>query len=197
MKLNRFILLLTFTLSLLTFNRSQACQCPITKLSIEECDKYDIIFRGRIVKDSINNKKGQVLFEVTELYKGVISSRFKLYYELDGDCAQGFMAGEEWIIYTTYKQANVGNMDWCSRSRKYFKNEKLDFYTVTYGNDYDTELKFLREKIGLHKPLKAEEAKPDWQGNQIPTQTEFVVYLLISIVAVVLFIYLFKRFFKW
>jgi hypothetical protein len=173
-----------------------ACQCPLTKLSSEECNKYDIIFRGRIVKDSVNGKRGEALFEVTELYKGVVSGSFRLSYELDGDCAQGFMVGEEWIIYTTYKQANVGNMDWCSRSRKYFKNEKLDFYAVTYGNDYDTELKFLRNNLGLHKPLAAPEAKPDWQGNQIPTQTEFIVYLLLSIAGVVGFIFLVKKFLK-
>lgn len=196
MKLKHFILLITSSFVLLTSNFASACQCPITKLSLEECDKYDIIFRGRIVKDSINNKRGEVLFEVSELYKGVVAAQFRVSYELDGDCAQGFMAGEEWIIYTTYKQANVGNMDWCSRSRKYFKNEKLDFYTVTYGNDYDDELKFLREKLGLHKPLVAAEAKPDWQGNRLPTQTEFIVLLLVSIVGVVGFIYLVKRFLK-
>lgn len=196
MKLKHFILLLTFNLSLFSFNRSYACQCPITKLSLEECDKYDIIFRGRIVKDSLNNKKGEVLFEVSELYKGVVSGKFRLAYESGGDCAQDFMVGEEWIIYTSYKQANVGNMDWCSRSRKYFKNEKLDFYAVTYGNDYDDELKFLREKLGLHKPLESAEEKPDWAGNRIPTQTEFIIYLLLSIVGVVAFIYLTKKFLK-
>lgn len=175
-----------------------SCQCPITTLSMEECDKYGIIFRGRIVKDSLfDAKKGEVTFEVLELYRGVISSTFKVLFDSGDECAQVFSVGEEWIIYSNYKQATNAKMDWCSRSRKYFKNDKLDFYTVTYGNDYDDELKFLREKLGLHKPLVPTDAKPDWQGNKLPTQTQFIVYLLISMAAVVLFIFLFKKYFKW
>jgi hypothetical protein len=164
---------------------------------MEECDKYGIIFRGRILKDSLyEGKKGEVTFEISELYKGVVTSQFKVLFDSGNECAQVFSVGEEWIIYTNYKQATNAQMDWCSRSRKYFKNDKLDFYTVTYGNDYDDELKFLRDKLGLHKPLSAPEAKPDWQGNKLPTQTEFIVLLLISIAGVVGFIYLVKRFLK-
>jgi hypothetical protein len=48
----------------------------------------------------------------------------------------------------------------------------------------------------LYKPLKSAEEKPDWQGNQLPTRTEFIIYLLLSIVGVVGFIYLAKRFLK-
>lgn len=196
MKLKHLILL-TFSFLILNSTFLIACQCPLTKLSIEECDKYGIIFRGRIINDTLLEfKKGEVTFEITELYKGVIQSQFKVLFDSGDECALKFNVGEEWIIYSNYKQANNAQMDWCSRSRKYFKNEKLDFYAVTYGNDYDTELKFLREKLGLHKPLKSAEAKPDWAGNQLPTQAEFIIYLLISIAGVVGFIYLVKRFLK-
>ena len=197
MKLKHFILIFVFGFSLLTFNFSKACQCPVTKLSLEECDKYEIIFRGRIIKDTLfEGKKGEATFEILELYKGVVSQQFKVLFETGTECAQVFSVGEEWIIYTVYRQANSGKMDWCSRSRKYFKNEKLDFYTVTYGNDYDDELKFLREKLGLHKTLAAAETKPDWQGNQIPTQKELIIYLLLSIVGVVAFIFIAKKLLK-
>lgn len=197
MKLKHFILLITSSLVLLTSNFASACQCPVTKLSLEECDKYEIIFRGRIIDDTLfDNKKGEVTFEILELYKGVVSQKFKVLFETGTECAQVFSVGEEWIIYTIYKQANNGKMDWCSRSRKYFKNEKLDFYTVTYGNDYDDELNFLREKLGLHKTLASAETKPNWQGNQIPTQKEFIFYLLLSIIGVVGFIFLAKKFLK-
>jgi len=193
------LLIVLFTLSIFHFPLSLfACQCPLTQLSLDECLKYDIIFRGKIKKDTLlEGKKGEATFEIIELYKGVIQADFKVLFETGTECAQAFVVGEEWIIYTNYKQATNAKMDWCSRSRKYFKNEKLDFYTVTYGNTYDDELVFLRDKLGLYKPLKASEIKPDWQGNQIPTRKEFIIYLLCSIIGVVLFIYLFKRFFKW
>jgi len=190
-------ILIFFSFLILNSTFSIACQCPLTKLSLEECDKYSIIFRGRIIKDTLFElKKGEVTFQINELYKGVIPSQFKVLFDSGEECAQVFSVGEEWIIYTNYKQATNAQMDWCSRSRKYFKNEKLDFYTVTYGNDYDDELKFLREKLGQHKIGEAQQQKPDWAGNQIPTQSEFIIYLLISIAGVVGFIYLVKRFLK-
>ncbi len=191
--------ILFFTFALCHFTSSIfACSCPLTTLSIKECDKYDIIFRGRIKSDSLyDEKKGFANFEVLELYKGVIASEFKVLFEYGGECAQVFNIGEEWIIYANYKQAVNAKMDWCSRSRKYFKNDKLDFYTVTYGNDYATELDFLRKQLGLHKPLKPVENQTIGEGNILPNQTQFIVTLLISIVAMVLFYYLFNRFFKW
>ncbi len=195
MKLKFFIF---FSFFILHSSFIISCQCPLTSLSLSECNKYSIIFRGRIVKDSLyEHKKGEVLFKITELYKGLAAEEFTVLFDSNNECAQVFSVGEEWIIYTDYKQATNAKMVWCSRSRKYFKNEKLDFYAVTYGCSYDEELKFLRGKLGLHKPLASLEKRPDWTGNQIPTQTEFVVYLLISIASVVLFIYLFKKYFKW
>ena len=197
MKLKTIISVLAFGFSLLTFNFSQACQCPITTLSIEECDKYQLIFRGKIKSGSLSEgKNAQVIFEILELYKGVVPAEFMVLFEHNVECSQPFNVGEEWIIYSNYKQATNAKMDWCSRSRKYFKNEKLDFYTVTYGNDYDTELKFLREKLGLHKVLKPIENNAAGNRNIIPTQSEFIIYLLISIVGIVLFYYLFNKFFK-
>ncbi len=195
----KFKLIILFTFSIFHFPFSiSACQCPITTLSIKECDKYDIIFRGRIISDTLYDaKKGKVVFEVSELYKGVIASQFSVMFEYGGECAQVFNVGEEWIIYSNYKQAISAKMDWCSRSRKYFKNDKLDFYTVTYGNDYNTELDFLRKQLGLHKTLKPVENQTIGEGNILPNQTQFIVTLLISLVAMILFYYLFNRFFKW
>ena len=193
----KFFILLTFTLFHFT-SSIFACQCPITKLSAEECNKYEIIFRGRLksVKPCAD-KKSEAVFEILELYKGVVTGDFTVLFDCETECAQAFNAGEEWIIYSNYKQATNAKMDWCSRSRKYFKNVKLDFYTVTYGNEYDEELKFLRDKLGLHKTAKALENNAAGGRNIIPTQTEFIVYLLISIVAILVFYYLFNKFFKW
>ncbi|HWY11394.1 MAG TPA: hypothetical protein VN026_08720 [Bacteroidia bacterium] len=196
MQLKKFILVFSFLILNSAFLIS--CQCPLTTLSLKECDKYDIIFRGRIISDTLYDaKKGKAVFEVSELYKGVITDQFSVLFEYGGECAQVFNVGEEWIIYSNYKQAINAKMDWCSRSRKYFKNDKLDFYTVTYGNDYTTELDFLRQKLGLHKPLKPMENQTIGEPNILPNQTQFIVTLLISIVAMVLFYYLFNRFFKW
>src|SRR4051812_3392127 len=114
--------LLSFVLS---YYGSRACQCPITTLGLAECDKYEIIFKGRI--DSVvncNNNFGVAYFEVNELYKGNATKIFKVLFECDVECAMKFNVGEEWVIYSRYKQIDNAMMDWCSRSRKYFKIDK-------------------------------------------------------------------------
>ena len=86
-------------------------------------------------------------------------------------------------------------MDWCSRSRKFFKNEKEDFYTVTYGNDYYDELKFLRQKLGLHR-LRKEVSNATEERNLIPTKAQTIIMLFVSLGAIFLFYWLFKKYFK-
>ena len=135
-----------------TFQSAQACQCPNSTLSLDECAKYEIIFKGKIISvKECDSNFGEAIFEVEELYKGNATKKFKVLFECGGSCDMKFLPGEEWVIYSRYKQLKNALMDWCSRSRKFYKNEKLDFYTVNYGNDYYTELKFLREKLGLHR----------------------------------------------
>lgn len=188
--------LLAFLVLQLSALPSWACQCPMTTLSLEECSKYDIIFKGRLlsVKDC-DHKFGEALFEVQELYKGNTTEKFIVLFECHVECAMKLNAGEEWIIYTNYKQVDKGMMDWCSRSRKHFSNDKEDFYAVNYGNDYYDEEKFLREKLGLHRFL-AEKITAEDNRNTRPSNTQMVVILICSLTAVVLFYWVFKRFVK-
>ncbi len=197
MKLKRFLQYLFLVLCLFNTSYIEACQCPITNLSKQECDKYDVIFRGKIIKNSgCINKNGEAVFEILELYKGRINATFKVLFECEVECAQAFNIGEEWIIYTNYKQADNAKMDWCSRSRKFIKNAKEDFYAVTYGNDYDDELKFLRETLGTYKVMKDREENQAGKRNIIPSKTQLIITLFISLAVVILFLQLFKKFFK-
>lgn len=173
-----------------------ACQCPLTQLSIEECNKYEVIFKGKIVNViDCNDKYGEALFEVEELYKGNSEEKFKVLFECNGECVQKFRVGDEWIIYSRYKQLDNALMNWCSRSRKFFKIDKEDFYTYTYGNDYEDELSFLRKNLGLHRTLV--ETKSQIDGRNIkPNINQSILIVLISLGAIVLFYYLFNKFFK-
>lgn len=176
---------------------SFACQCPVTTLSLAECNKYEIIFKGRI--DSVracNNNFGEAFFTVDELYKGNVPDKFRVLFECDVPCAVQFNAGDEWIIYSNYKQINNAKMDWCSRSRKYFKIAKQDYYTVNYGNDYDEEVKFLRDNLGLHR-MTAEKKNASENRNIRPSNTQMIVILICSLAAIILFYWLFNKFFKF
>jgi hypothetical protein len=176
---------------------SLACQCPLTTLSLKECDRYQLIFKGRV--DSViacgDNNMGEAIIIVDELYKGVAMREFRIAFDCKDPCFQGFNAGEEWIIYTDYRQMNAAKMDWCSRSRKFFRIAKEDYYTATYGNDYDEELKFLRSNLGLHRVKTG--AKNASEGRNIrPSNTQTVIMLLCSLGGILLFYWLFRKFFK-
>lgn len=174
-----------------------ACQCPLTELGRVECDKYEIIFKGKIVSVTpCDNKFGVAVFEVEELYKGNATKQFKVLFECGIECAQQFSEGEEWVIYSRYKQIDKAMMDWCSRSRKFFKNDKEDFYSVTYGNDYEEEVKFLRKKLGLHRTV-SEIKNAAEERNLIPSKNQTIILLLCSLGAIFLFYWLFKKYFKF
>ncbi|MCU0361697.1 MAG: hypothetical protein MUF75_13485 [Bacteroidia bacterium] len=188
-----------FLLHLLFFMHAtsvNACQCPVTVLSLQECEKYDVIFRGKVLNTTTcNNKPGTAVFDVLELYKGNAEKTFNVLFDCEGTCFYEFKAGEEWIIYSHYKQVNTAKMDYCSRSRRYFNSANEDYYTSTSGNDYEDELKFLREKLGLHRVLENKQNK-DYSRNVVPNNSQSVVILLISIGAIIVFYIIFSRFVK-
>lgn len=180
----------------LLFLKTQACQCPLTQLSLDECAKYEIIFKGKIVSVlDCDLKFGEALFEIDELYKGNAGKQFKVLFECNVECAQKFTVGDEWIIYSRYKQIDNAKMDWCSRSRKFFKIDKEDFYTYTYGNDYYDEVKFLQDKLGVHRVLAEKKSVGDHR-NIKPNGMQMLLVLLSSLAAIILFYYLFNRFFR-
>lgn len=192
--ISRIIFVLFFLSGFYTAN---ACQCPATSLSIAECNKYEIIFMGKI--DSVKtcgNNFGTAYFTVNELYKGNVTKNFKVLFECGVPCAQEFAAGDEWIIYSNYKQIDNAIMDWCSRSRKYFRIEKQDFYTVNYGNTYSQELQFLEDNLGLHR-LLVETKNAAENRNIRPSITTTILALVVSLLFIIFFYWLVNRYFKF
>ena len=172
-----------------------SCQCPPSLLSLEECNKYELIFRGKVLKvKPCELKPGDAIFEIQELYKGNATPEFKVLFACREACARLFKPGEEWIIYTRYKQIDNAEMNWCSRSRKHFNTDKEDYYSVLYGNDYDDELSFLRQKLGLHRTLVKQEVSQN--RNKRPDTMTSALILLTSLGGLILFYYLFNRFFR-
>lgn len=173
-----------------------ACQCPVTVLSKSECNKYEIIFRGKVLSVApCKNKPGVAVFEVNDLFKGNLTKTFKILFSCDDPCARPFQEGEEWIIYSRFKQIDNAMIDWCSRSRKFIKLETEDYYLVTHGISYDDEIKFLQDSLGLHRIMK-EQLNASQQRNLIPTTNESIMILVASILFIFLFYYLFNKFFK-
>ena len=188
---------LFFVLNFFCVEPLRACQCPTTLLSMEECDKYEIIFRGKVISvKPCADKFGVVVFEIEELYKGNASKKFIVLFDCNDKCATEFLAGDEWIIYSRYKQVSNAMMDWCSRSRKLFHNANEDFYTVNNGNDYDDELAFLRKKLGAHRLLN-DPAENLGERNKLPTTNQTIVLFIASLLAIILFYWLFNKYFRF
>jgi hypothetical protein len=173
-----------------------ACDCPFSRLGMDECNKYEIIFRGRIKSLAVSDSKfSEAVYEISELYKGNATKLFKVLYNNQEECSQTLVIGQEWIIYANYKQLDKAKLEWCSRSRRAFNNAKEDFYTITYGNDYDDELKFLQQNLGTHRFLSGP-INQSGNRNQLPNNQQSILIALFSVFALILFYYLFNKFFK-
>ena len=94
MRTNLFKLVFFSLLLFFKVEFAKACQCPLSELSRAECDKYEIIFKGKIVSVApCDNKFGVAVFEVEELYKGNATKQFKVLFECGIECAQEFNEG--------------------------------------------------------------------------------------------------------
>ncbi len=172
-----------------------ACQCPVTELSEKELNKYDLIFKGTIQSVKLNKEKSEALFLIEELYKGNAAASFKIYFNDLDNCKLELRAGDEWIIYTNYHQVDNAKLDFCSRSRKFFKVAKEDFFAVTTGISYEEELRFLQTTLGLHKLLKDNPNKVE-NRNIIPSSNQFIVIIICSILGVLLIYVIVNKLFK-
>ncbi len=173
-----------------------ACQCPLTSLSKEELNKYDLIFKGKIESIKLTNTiNSEAVFFVDELYKGNLAQHFTVYFNDKDECKLPMRVGDEWLIYTNYKQIDKGKLDFCSRSRTFIKNSKEDFFAVTTGVSYDEEYRFLQTTLGLHKLLKDVPNRSE-NRNIIPSKNQFILTLLISLLGIVGFYWLIKKILK-
>ncbi|MGE0567704.1 MAG: hypothetical protein AB7O73_07120 [Bacteroidia bacterium] len=173
-----------------------ACQCPtVPPLSKFSLQGYEIIFKGKVISVvDCDNKPGVAVFKVLELYKGEATEFHKVTFNCSDPCHIKFSEGEEWIIYGTYRQIGSTMMDWCSRSRKYFNNEKLDFYAVNLGISYYDEVKFLQDSLGIYRLRKSTPSAEN--RNVLPNTTQSIVILISSLIALVLFYYIFDKVMK-
>jgi hypothetical protein len=183
-------------LFLIFYNAVLACQCPVTVLNEQELKKYDIIFKGSIKTINLKGEKSEAIFLVSELYKGMLPAEFKIFFNDADACKIDMRVGDEWIIYTNYYQMENAKLDFCSRSRKYIKNSKEDFFVELTGVSYDDELSYLQKNLGIHKLMKENPNKVE-QRNILPNQKQFVLLLVCSLIFMVLFLWLFNRYFKF
>ncbi len=182
-------------LFILSCKLSFACQCPLTQLNAEELNKYEIIFKGTIKSIKLNKENSEAIFTISELYKGMLAQDFKILFNDTDPCKLELRVGDEWIIYSNYFQIDNSKLDFCSRSRKYIKNIKEDYFAETTGISYDEEQRYLQDNLGLHKLLKK---NPNIVENRniIPNNNQFIIVLICSMIGLIAFYWLFNKLFK-
>jgi hypothetical protein len=192
MKMKQLFLIIFLVI---TVKASYACQCPLSSLDAKELLKYEIVFKGKIKSIKLDNEKSEAIFSISELYKGMISQDFKILFDDLDKCKLELRVGDEWLIYSNYFQIDNAKLDFCSRSRKYIKNIKEDYFAETTGISYDEEQRYLQENLGLHKFLKK---NPNIVENRniIPDQTQFAIILICSMLGMIIFYWLFNKLFK-
>lgn len=139
---------LTF-FSILTY----ACECPpASVVSKELCEKYDVIFYGRV--DSINSCStdgiGTAYFTIISLYKGSAEQHVSIDYDCTSSCLMSFAKNDEWIIYSVYQKFDLLTVSLCSPSRKKATEGLVDYYQASSHRSFAEESAFLEGSLGLH-----------------------------------------------
>lgn len=182
-----------FFFSLFSFRPALACDCPPLK-SIDSADLsyYHLIFEG--VVDSVET--GTVHFILNDLYLGSAPRKVPVNFDDSSDCRMSFTKGETWMIYSKYERFGKPAVLFCSRSRKLFGNEKEDFYTATSGNTYLAEKEYLIKNLGRREFVDKKLRDEPGPTNIHPTGRTSILLVVISIPVLLLFYYLFRRFFN-
>ena len=163
----------------------KACQCPVVPLNRELTANYQLIFYGRVVDvHDCGDRPGEAIFEIRELYQGNSAPTFTIVFDCKEECYLPFQKGDEWLMYTNYRQMGNGRMDWCSRSRKMMSVPKEDFYTVNYGTTFDDDIRFLRDSLGIHRTASSELAD-NGPRNQHPDLNASAIMLIVSLAGMV------------
>ena len=187
---------------LLLFFHSQieACDCsafpPLSKSIFRPENKKMIVFRGKVLNVGKCNKLSECNFEVEELFFGNTTKNITAFFDCESSCMMNFNPGEDWIIYGEYVQVEKIKIEFCSRSRKISGtvNEEID--NLAYGMSIADELIWLREKIGKKIIKPNNEQRLAGHRNEKPDPSTKIILILISIVAMVLFLIFSKKFFK-
>ena len=150
------------TLSTIVFfsNLSFACQCPIlSPISKELCNKYEVIFYGKV--DSISpcatNGINTAHFTIIELYKGVAEQHVKINFDCSTACMMSFSKGDEWIIYSIFQRFDLMTVNICDHNRKFFSAAEQDVYQITSKRTFEQEKQFLNTSLGIQSFIKKNE----------------------------------------
>ena len=176
------------------------CECPpLPDLDKNERKKYDLVFTGTV--DSIAACDGQsaVYFSIEELYVGraTTTKQIKIYFDCSTSCEMMFAKAEKWLIYAKYSKYAHPEVEFCSRSRKYFTDATKDYYIVSSKLTFEDEIEFLRKNVGVIDLQNENNSTVQLQRELIkPKGTAPLFLLIFSLVSIGVIYFLLKKFLK-
>ena len=198
MKLSKSIILLFifFLHSKIIFGCDCAAFPTLSKDLFNSVNKKSVVFRGKVINMGKCDKIAECTFEVQELFSGNASKNLIALFDCESSCMMNFNNGEEWIIYGEYVQLEKIKIEFCSRSRRINSTTNNEAENLTFGLSSTDELNWLRNNIGTKIIRPNEEHRTAAHRNEQPKPTTKIILITCSIVAMVLFLILSKRFFK-
>ena len=110
------------------FNFAFACSCAInTNIQLSEYLNSEVIYTGKAIKVSENEKIRIIEFEIDKVYKGVLKGTTKIVLKTNaggasGNCGLDVNKDERWMIWGYYHDDELYS-DFCTRSAKLEKAE--------------------------------------------------------------------------
>lgn len=129
-----------------------ACDCGqlLPPNNLSATDSFQVITVARIVKLEPCKNKGLATFEGITLYKGMISSPFKVSYDCITSCKMPFELNDIWLLYIKKNSNGEWNVHYCERNRKKKSIGEEDEYTIYNQMTWEEEILFLEK----HFPKK-------------------------------------------
>lgn len=174
-----------------------ACKCaelaPFSRVALS---KYDVIFVGKVVAVSGDDIEAKASFRVDELYKGECYQQITVQYDAETDCAMNFVPGDTWVIYGKWVAYGMPRVDICSYSRLKMKDGQTDYYADGIRASYESEVKWLKDSLGIQPYIDPAQHKDLGHKNEIPGATQAIVYLIAGFGGLAIIFYFVRRLFK-
>jgi len=175
---------------------SFACECPPLKpFDKEYTSQFDLIFLGTVDSVSPCDKQAKAIFRVEKLFKGKSFEIAEVYFDCSTSCQMNFAKGEQWIMYTNYAKYGIPEVDFCSRSRRKFTSDSLDYFIATHMLNFEQEEAQLKDMLGIKTTLQENDA---YLQHELIKPKGYTLLWLLGISFVLLFVALwfFKAFKK-
>jgi hypothetical protein len=94
---------------------SYACKCVEPNSVEEELKLSDTVFKGKIIEIKKDKHSRRILFEVTNIWKGLSTSQIVLIDEISS-CSINFNDGQEYLVYANNYGDDVLTTNICDRT---------------------------------------------------------------------------------